>query len=68
MILYDHDLDDYDCEVYCCEFDDCDDPESNRFQLFHVALHIHHLKKKHTPPEKRGHKNIETAKKIKFGW
>ena len=24
--------------------------------------------KKHTPPEKRGHKNIETAKKIKFGW
>ena len=39
------DLDDCDCEVYCCEFDDCDDPESNRFQLFHVALHIHHLEK-----------------------
>ena len=56
MILNDHDLDDYDCEVYCCEFDDCDDPESNRFQLFHVALHIHHLKKTYTTWEARTQK------------
>ena len=39
-------------------FDDCDDPESNRFQLFHVALHIHNLEKKHTPPTNHDHYNI----------